>query len=725
MGCVSTAPVAPKHKKKTEHAPKPTNLFPQANQMVLQFRDDLQKLSQGVSYVPKTDGMVPVVAVGDKALPIAIAPLCLEAGDPTGVFLGIAAVAHYERGRILCVGQINFFVQCTSENSEAAVFLENSVRWAVPNVMGTIRVCLLGLSSAVAPQIQKNLSGFGFHVSVREDCRDLERFNVILCASDCKFGVEIREALKRGAALICGAADTEGPGRFALNSLLVETGLGFPQCFLVVGPLNSTMVKLTLSYTQMSKITLRKQAALFEEMVHGKDSEEINVGELDNVISTLRYHIGVMFQEKNEILERLADVALEALVSSDCYMNGVFCSTLLQSVYVALLTDLMMKLPASYYAGKDHSQLFPGPIGIPELITETISIPYTNDGWFTTGMYLPAGHVTKIAVTGDVTDTMAIQIGSHTEVLNTGQSGFLRWPSVMNMYRVGPEEVEIGSMFGGVIYLVNDAKGEGTVDITFNDVCKYPVWINGSWNGSEECSAPIIEIATSYVIFTMPRDYLEKIPDAGEFAASIDSFVENVVHFTSYVPEPKPFRVVFDVELPSEGPICGYPIVLSYEMLDNIINNQTPTSGLFILLMYIGILSLPPDFFQDDIEASLATTAAGVTFLKHWPDISPLDYLTIPLPAMFSEIWAIYLNEKDKSLITRVLRRTRMKPPGKQDMWQVFVTELMKCSDGKDYQHLLPRRSDKSPPPETVVMCMSSSSLQSYQLDDENIFHLK
>ena len=113
MGCVSTAPVAPKHKKKTEHVTKPTNLFPQANQMVMQFRDDLQKLSQGVSYVPKTDGMVPVVAVGDRALPIAIAPLCLDAGDPTGVFLGIAAVAHYERGRILCVGQINFFVNKT------------------------------------------------------------------------------------------------------------------------------------------------------------------------------------------------------------------------------------------------------------------------------------------------------------------------------------------------------------------------------------------------------------------------------------------------------------------------------------------------------------------------------------------------------------------------------------------------------------------------------------
>ena len=724
MGCVSAAPVAPKHKKPGQSGAKPTNVFPQPNQMVLQFRDDLQKLSQGVSYVPKTDAMVPVVAVGERALPIAIAPLCLEAGDPTGVSLGIAAVAHYERGRVLCVGQINFIVECTSENAEAAVFLENAVRWAAPNVMGTIRVCLLGLSASIAPQIQKNLGGFGFHVSLRDEPTDLERFNVILCSSDCKFGVELREALKRGAGLICGAAEAETPNRFAMNSLLVEAGLGFPQCFLVVGPLNASTVKLTLSYTAMSKITLKSQAARFEEMVKGKDINQIDVGELDNVISALRYHIGVMFQEKNEILEHLADIALEALENSNCYENGVFCSTLVQSVFVALITDLMMKLPASYFAGKDHSQLFPGPIGIPELVTETISVNYTNDGWFTTGMYLPAGHVAKVAVTGDVTETMAIQVGSHTEVLSTGQSGLLRWPSVVNIYRIGPEEFEIGSMFGGIVYLVNDAKGEGCVNITFTDVCKYPLWSEGGWNGTETLEAPVMEIVTSYVVFTMPREYMEKIPDVSEFVMNIDSFIENVVHFTSYVPD-KPFRVVFDVELPVEGPICGYPIVLSYETIDNIINNQNPTPGLFIMLMYIGILSLPADFFEDDIEASLATTATGVTFLKHWPDLSPLDYVTIPLPAMFSEIWAIYLNERDKGLITRVLRRTRMRPPGKFDMWQVFVTELNKCSEGKDYGHLMPKRSDKSPPSESVVMCMSSTSLQSYQLDDQDIFHLK
>lgn len=689
------------------------------------FREDLQTLTQGVEFVPKPDGMVPVVTVSDKALPVSIAPLCLDAGDPTGVSLAIIAIAHYEQGRVMCAGHIDFFSAC-AQDPEGSVFLENSVRWAASGVRGMIRVCLLNLPEAVSQAMQKVMVNFGFHVSLRQNCDDINRFNVVFCTSDCQFGVELREGLKRGISVICGAADTDSPTRFDFNSLLVETGIGFPQCFLVVGPLNATMTSVSPSYTAMSKVTLKNQAELFEDMVR-LPPEEIDVGKLDNVISTLRYHVSVMFQEKNEILEKLANAALNALEQSDCYRNGTFCYTLLQKVYATLLVDVMMKLPASYFQGKDHSLVFPGDLAPQERITTTIALQYKNDGWFGTGFYCPPGEVSHVAITGDVTGSMAIQIGSHTEVLCNKETEWLRWPGVTSVYRVGGEEVEIGSMFGGIIYLSNDDPVEGTVQMTFNNMCRYPMWKNGSWNDTEEFVAPFFEIETRFVIFTMPYDSLINIPNIDEFAAGIDQMIGEVLEFTCATPE-KPFRVVFDVELPCDGPICGYPIIMNYEMIEEIVFHQQPSPSLMILLIYIGILSLPPDFVCEDIESSLAMTAACAAFLRRWPTESPIDHITIPLPSTFSDIWAVYSQEEDKQLLTKALGRVLPKaqgmPPNHHSMWGAVVNELTKLSNGRDYQHLMPKKTEVLPA-EALIMSMSSSNLQSYQLSDEEIHRLK
>ena len=723
---MTSAPVVSKQKRKKEHGGTQPILFGEmAGGMERLFRDDMQLLTQGVSFVPKPEGMIPVVTVSDKALPIAIAPLCLEAGDPTGVSLGIIAVAHYERGRVMCVGDINFFSACCTD-PEGVVFLENSVRWAAAGVRGMIRVCLLGLSAEMSQVLQKVLATFGFHVSLRTNCMDVQRFNVVICASDCEFGVELRDAMKHGLSVLCGAADPESGNRYQMNSLLVETGIGFPQCFLVVGPLNAVMTGLSTSYSSMSRITLKSQAEVFEEMVKLPD-EEIDLGQLDNVISTLRYHIGVMFQEHNEILERLADATLGALEASNCYNNGVFCSTLLQAVYATLFMDIMMKLPAAWFQGKDHSMIFPGDLAPQERITTTIVLPYKNDGWFTTGFYCPPGEVSNVAITGDVTGTMAIQIGSHTEVLGNKESEWTRWPAVTNVYRVGNEEVEIGSMFGGIVYLLNDDKCEGSVQMTFHDMCRYPVWQNGSWNDTEEFVAPFFEIATQNVIFTMPYESMITIPNIDEFVARIDEMIGAVLEFTSDVPD-KPFRVVFDVELPADGPVCGYPIVMNYDMIEGIISPDQPSPALMILLIYIGILSLPAEYFDEDIESSLAITAAAAVFLRYWPNESPLDFVTIPLPSMFSDIWAVYGDEHDKTLLTKAMHRVRVKGQTMSEhehMWTVFVQELKKLADGKDFQHLLPKKAEKVLPAEALIMSMSSSNLQSYQLSDEEIHRLK
>jgi hypothetical protein len=156
----------------------------------------------------------------------------------------------------------------------------------------------------------------------------------------------------------------------------------------------------------------------------------------------------------------------------------------------------------------------------------------------------------------------------------------------------------------------------------------------------------------------------------------MDFLLESVIEFTADSPDRR-HRIVFDVELPANVPICGYPIVLGYDSIRPILIVDGPSADLFCLLMFVGVLALPQQFFNEVDETCLAALAANVAMSRRWPTQSIIGEVD-ELPPKFRNLLIEYGELRDEDAMMKALAniRERGRLEG-YDMWDVFVNELI------------------------------------------------
>ncbi|OHT07980.1 hypothetical protein TRFO_23682 [Tritrichomonas foetus] len=731
MGCgMSTAAkVAQSQKQRAAHAaaanasrhnspintPRNDNLPTNPAELEIQrARSDFQKIMAHVSWIPKPANMAPVVCFSNSAFPLVVSHLCLEEGDTTNVILPAMGGSHLGPGRIILIGQIQLLVQCSSAATEASLFLENLIRWSSSSAAQT-RVLLLGLPSHIVPFIQKNLSGFGLRVLTENDSKHINKVHVIICLSNCEFQNELEVFLSRGGSLIVCAQENNPEGEFPMNNLTKRAGIAFPQCPLFIGPLNSPTMKTNPSFTEISRYTLNAFNEKYQKVM---TEDPINLNELDSVITSLRYHVQCMEQDENTILSEIYETTAGFLIAQNYITENGFCPDLIQNIAAVLMVEIQSKLPGNFFVGKDFSYPFPGKPEVIESETVTIHVSTQPEGWFSTGYYLPPAVACQVTV-ADPPDGITIQVGAHSECLTSKPSPWNRWPQITHYFPIEDMNTEISSPFGGLIYVDSTSKKVLEFDIKMTNVMPYPYWPK-NWESTTDSNVSYCEIETNFVTFTVLTESMRKVPDIQKFADKIDSLIKPIYDFIGYKKK-RNLRVVFDTDLPEEGPLCGYPIVLHNDSFDDIILDEKPTSELFSLLMFFSVLSLPDNGLDADKESSIAHLMACISFITVYPDISPMEYSTVMLPPLFNKIWNIYLRYKNEFPLA--LKRAReeylLDKKGSVDMWSVFVQELsLKCNE--TFKDLIEKPKPQQHSSGGMVMSMSSQSLQGYVLSDED-----
>jgi hypothetical protein len=157
-------------------------------------------------------------------------------------------------------------------------------------------------------------------------------------------------------------------------------------------------------------------------------------------------------------------------------------------------------------------------------------------------------------------------------------------------------------------------------------------------------------------------------------SAVIDDLLESVVHFTGDTSESR-LRIVFDVELATEFPVCGNPIVFTYDQIGPLLQRQRPCADLYCLLMFAAVLTLPSGGFDEEDEACVAAVAAAAAFQKKWSKVSPFDFAPQHLPERSKQLWSVYQKPGGEKAMIRALSRAQEAVEG-ESMWTVFLTEL-------------------------------------------------
>jgi hypothetical protein len=319
-----------------------------------------------------------------------------------------------------------------------------------------------------------------------------------------------------------------------------------------------------------------------------------------------------------------------------------------------------------------------------------MTVNVKRDNWATTGLWLPPGVTGK--VTYDQPDSrVVLQIGAHVESLLNEGNPWKRWPWVITDFTIAMGVTEVGTPFGGILYIIanpiSDDEEPFDADLTFSNFCKFPRWVAGSpqvWEETKALEVPWGEIDFGNIIFTLPTSYMREIADFRKIHEKYDAIVNGVCRWMSYTPN-KPYRIVFDIELPADGPGFAYPSVLLLSAIKGVLLTiESPNLDLFKAISLMAINSIREECFDVVLETAIASMCAAVVFKELYPLFSPLRFPDLAVPERFVQLWKIH-TECDPKLIPACLAKFQHPsfpvPEDQEDVWPMFVEEMCRIGN--------------------------------------------
>jgi hypothetical protein len=263
----------------------------------------------------------------------------------------------------------------------------------------------------------------------------------------------------------------------------------------------------------------------------------------------------------------------------------------------------------------------------------------------------------------------------------------------VNEFELVKTTVDVGSVFGGIVYAIlsaptpDEVPASFDVSLTLKNFCQYPRYVHADpavWKATKDIEVPWGEIDLGDIVFTLPSPDLRRINDFGQLKKKYDDMIGHLTGFMNHTLV-QPYRIVFDIELPEEGPRYGYPSVLLLDDMDGVlIELGTPNMNLFKALSLIAIVSIREDCFDVQIETALASAAAAIVCKGLFPTFDPFNFAGLTLPPLFAELWKLH-NSFDKTLIPRLIGMFQDPDfpiaESAEDLWVSFVREI--CQLGK------------------------------------------
>ncbi|OHT07064.1 hypothetical protein TRFO_05257 [Tritrichomonas foetus] len=730
MGCLSSAPpqVSNQARRKQQELLSPPNSIgddqtekKSRNTLHNLLHESVQTIIKGISKIPKPPNLHPLVCLNEYTSPIAIAILSLSSGNTTEIYLPVVAISLYNNQKLMLIGQIELLALCVNTNTEASAFLENTIRWTGGVGRNNYKILLLQIEPTLAQQIEKNLKCFDFIVNIHDEMPDNLRYHIIITTMQCKYADELREY--KGGLIIADVS--ESTQEESMREFLLERGLSFPNFSLSIGNVTSEFVRTNKGFKELNECTFLKLIKSYKSMV--QDESDMGVQKYDNLVTALRYHIIVLPRCENEHLLDLSKAAFQLLENTNYISEEGICPAIIHGITVVLLTEILHRLPAKTFEGQHWGERFPGEVIDPQLGDFRTHHEFHCEEWSSSGLYIPSG-VIGHATLSKPCKNVHIQIGCHVECTLSQTGPWKRWPIIFETYDFEDGlDLDFCSPFGGIVYVVMDEYSTDDpsieFDVTFRNVIQYPIYTSLDPSIYDEVkgenNSPWMEIETQFIIITIPSDKIELFGELSEYCTFIDQLIAEVLQFTSDVSQ-KLYRLVFDIELPNDKATCNYPISMPMKMIEAI-SQKKPSVDLFLLIYYIGTLSVMQMNFGDVDGHSLGMIAASHAFKSVFKDINPLEYNAETPPDLFSDLYNIYTqnNPEDFTKSFEDIRRMyEIMQIGEKRVWEIFVQKISGYAGTNLAPKLIKSKEESTNFGGGVLISYSSKSLSEFQLPD-------
>lgn len=239
------------------------------------------------------------------------------------------------------------------------------------------------------------------------------------------------------------------------------------------------------------------------------------------------------------------------------------------------------------------ARVFPGLVGIKEPRVKNVAVTldfdfvYSNTsnlrisqpplGWFSTGMYAPAGELVEVDVPLEQYGLIA-QIGAWTDDLTSIETK-LRAPVIYSRHNLSPGKNFIRNLYGGHVYIIPPRALGKKVDLVFTGTVKSPDFVLGKTTDAEwktmieNTTVPFFELRGKRIIFTLPTAGLAKYPLTNP-TALMQTWDDQILHAywdwyglsetATDARDLSPmlaWRIVHDIQPSAGAQHSGYPVV--------------------------------------------------------------------------------------------------------------------------------------------------------------------
>ncbi|OHT00469.1 hypothetical protein TRFO_32830 [Tritrichomonas foetus] len=672
---------------------------------------DCMSVLQGLSqiYIPET--VAPVVCLSDTSIPFFVANFAFdENSDP--ISLPIIGFSRHNSGRYIYFGSIEFLSHSILAHTETAAFIENLVTWGSDYKAQAVKLMLLGFPQSLVTSLHSDFSSYGYVIDVPKQTPKTVNASMVFIASNYQLDDELLELLHKyvnsGGTIVVFAQQENS---YPINRLFEDSGLALAVCS--IKP-NDSIVKVIPMET-LCDFTLPKIVQNYTNILDKIETkDDIDLTELDNIVSQLRYYISEMGSENYQSAEILLSKSMELLEKLGYESNGLICPDVIHSVIAVIVTEVIPRLNPEKVQPAPFIENFPGVSkGDITLSNINMRIGAKSDIWNTCGVWLPAGFVCNVKSDSPCT----IQIGSHINCLLLHQGPWHRWPIVTNRFHIHAEvPTKISTPFGGMIYVLCDKNM--SVSLSLSNVIRHPYYIKQKksiWEETKNNDVPWAEMFLSNLTMTLPSEKIRSIENIDEYGDTLDKLVDRVYQFVgSKINDPR--KVVFDVDVLRSDPIISEVTTLGLDCLDDVLDLTLFSHDLLTFLASFALVLLNGAFLDHEIEVSIAQLAGCHALMSIFPDESPVTLIGGECTKMFYNLWGLYTERGYIPFATSIqalmLNNDRNNA---NDAWTFFVNRLSAACE-KKLRHLMDRFGQVG-----LLQQTSSDKLQIYQLDENEL----
>lgn len=668
----------------------------------------IQFLLRRINSIRCPSGMVPTVAISKLSAPILISKIyCDTENNPTSIQLPIVSCTSPLVARILCFSHYKMPSRVNFRIDETNVFFHNCFTWLFSNFSEPTSVLFIEFPEDSHKEIENCFKSINFSTEFCEYDSNLDFNNYHCIAITSKFNVnedhskfqKLQEFVNKGNGLAIFYDFTNSLTDVPINSFLIQFGLSYTYCQLSDDLSPPVIVLAQNSKILSQNINFDTYCETFKTIL--LNPKLPNDSELDNISTFLRYHIMVCQKEQMKSVIDIMKVCYDFLKRTNYISGGIVCPNKLQAIVAILLLDIINKLPVEGIMVSPGACIFPGICQKCQLSNHSVTLRLHRESIISTGIWCQPGSVSTIECHNPPSD-LQIQIGAHSLSLAIKPSPWKRWPSVYMNFQLKDGTTKVATPYGGIVYIVVGylpGNSPTNIDISFNNFARHTIVALGKpeiYQSTKDSEAPWCEIMLNSVIFTAPRDCIQKIQNFDETFNFIEKHIKKVAELASYTII-RPYRIVFDNEITEKLFVAGYPIFLDVNDFDDIfINQQNVGPGFFKMLMAISTVSLKENCFDSDTEQAIAAYITANALNSIQPFFDPLVYFEIDLPLLFRLLWNIQIGI-DKDIIINIIKESQNSEVNNyevpEDKWINFVKKLCysaRCNLTKDLLTLRP-----------------------------------